>query len=74
MPDDVGAISHAGPDAAMVGKMERIRRLATVIAEELIAKGKEPARPTPDDESPVVVATRDELVSVIAYHFGRETD
>ena len=69
-----GIIPRAGPDAAMIGKMERIRKLAGAVAEELIATGNKPARPTPRDASAVVITTRDELVSAIAYHFGRETD
>jgi hypothetical protein len=65
-----GQIPHAGPDASMVYEMERIRRIAAAVADMLIAKGEKPARPTPGDSSPVVTATRKELIAEIVYHFG----
>jgi hypothetical protein len=55
----------------MDGEMERIRRLARAVFDGLKARSKEPARPTPDDTSPVLITTRDELVKEIALHFGR---
>jgi hypothetical protein len=55
----------------MLGKMAHIKRLARAAFDELKAKSEQPARPTPDDSSPVLIVTRDEFVTAIAYHFGR---